>query len=483
MNIKISVYSLSILLLAALAVSADDAKVSRLGLSPQSGETVLRIDVSGPFQFVHETAEAKDGKPFRLVIDIFPAIHDLSQKDFFDLPKTMISSIRTSQYSVKPEKVVRIVCDLDQTAMYRVEKKGSSVYLYLPDKKSGSFTSWSSPLKITRPAKAPVTVADVSTQKKDKPVKKVVKKKVVKKVKTATSPSAGTPEKAKVTLAKHYQAKSSDFIDHDKFLSTQSKPKKAQPVVSVAGADSEPAKKATAPKKVVVKKSGQPKPLVKSKSTVTTVAAPPKEKVAKKAIVKVDLPKPEPKSDQPVQEYTMLKKTAPASKKTKVETAKTSSVVKKPAAKSNEVATTKVKETEESKRKQKPTSRFRRKPTFPTKLKGTIVAEFPTRIVMKYRPGTGRDPFKNLLTDAKGNNSPIQKKIPDVETAKLVGILESSDGKKRALLEDHDGYGYILKSGDKVKKGYVGKIYSDKAYFKLFEYGWSRTVALYMSLN
>jgi len=102
---------------------------------------------------------------------------------------------------------------------------------------------------------------------------------------------------------------------------------------------------------------------------------------------------------------------------------------------------------------------------------------------MKYRPGTGRDPFKNLLTDAKGNNSPIQKKIPDVETAKLVGILESSDGKKRALLEDHDGYGYILKSGDKVKKGYVGKIYSDKAYFKLFEYGWSRTVALYMSLN
>jgi len=278
MNIKISVYSLSILLLAALAVSADDAKVSRLGLSPQSGETVLRIDVSGPFQFVHETAEAKDGKPFRLVIDIFPAIHDLSQKDFFDLPKTMISSIRTSQYSVKPEKVVRIVCDLDQTAMYRVEKKGSSVYLYLPDKKSGSFTSWSSPLKITRPAKAPVTVADVSTQKKDKPVKKVVKKKVVKKVKTATSPSAGTPEKAKVTLAKHYQAKSSDFI---------------------------------------VKKSGQPKPLVKSKSTVTTVAAPPKEKVAKKAIVKVDLPKPEPKSDQPVQEYTMLKKTAPASKKKK----------------------------------------------------------------------------------------------------------------------------------------------------------------------
>ena len=179
----------------------------------------------------------------------------------------------------------------------------------------------------------------------------------------------------------------------------------------------------------------------------------------------------------------MVKKTAQGNKETKKETAKAAPVVKKSETKPKEVASTEVKKTEEGKDKLKPTSRFRRKPTFPAKLKGTIVAEFPTRIVMKYRPGTGRDPFKNLLTDTKGTNSPIQKKIPDVETAKLVGILESADGQKRALLEDHDGYGYILKSGDKIKKGYVGKIYSDKAYFKLFEYGWSRTVALYMSLN
>lgn len=524
MNIKIQkkkkvlVYSLSLLLLMALAVSADDAKVSRLNLSPQANEMVLKIDVSGPFQFVHETAEAKNGKPFRVVVDIFPAIHDLGQKDFVDLPKTMLSSIRTSQYSTNPENIVRVVCDLDQTVMYRIEKKGSSIYLYLPDKNSGNFASWSNPVK------APVTVAKVLNNTKEEPAKKVVKKKVVRKVKT-TPPPAKNTEKELAVVNKRYQTKSSDFIDHDKFLSTQNSPQKTpqvavrqdaveqapvkqdavakdvvRKVVAVASTQSAPVqktkieKKATVAKSKVVKneltakkkvvhKTVTTKPVVKSKSTVTTAVAPAKQKTVKKEMVKVAPPKSEPKSGQPVQEFTMVKKPVSAKKATKKESTKAAPVVKKSETKPIEVASTEVRKTEKSKDKQKPTSRFRRKPSFPTKLKGTIVAEFPTRIVMKYRPGTGRDPFKNLLTDTKGNNSPIQKKIPDVETAKLVGILESADGKKRALLEDHDGYGYILKSGDKIKKGYVGKIYSDKAYFKLFEYGWSRTVALYMSIN
>ncbi len=473
---KILVYSLSLLLLTVLAVSADDARVSTLNLSPQSGETVLRIDVSGPFQFAHETAEAKDGKPFRVVVDIFPAIHELSQKDFIDLPKTLLSSIRTSQYSTDPEKVVRVVCDLDETVMYRVEKKGSAVYLYLSDKKSGNFASWSSPVK------APVTVAKISNDIKEEPVKKVVKKKVVKKVATSPPP-AKTLTKKTVTLAKHYETKSSDTIDRDKFFSTQKSSQKVlavsnQQTVAVPTPKSKPVKK-----NAVVKKVQVVKPVVKSTPTVATAVTPAKEEVAKKEVVKVDPPKAEPKSSQPVQEYTMVKKTAPVKEENKENATKAAPVVKKSEAKPIKVASTEVKKTEKSKDDQKPTSRFRRKPTFPNKLKGTIVAEFPTRIVMKYRPGTGRDPFDNLLTVTKGNDNPIQKKIPDVETAKLVGILESTDGNKRALLEDHDGYGYILKSGDKIKKGYVGKIYSDKAYFKLFEYGWSRTVALYMSIN
>ncbi len=492
--IKILIYSFSILLLSALSalsVLADDAKVSRLNLSPKAGETVLKIDVSGPFRYIHETAEAKDGKPFRVVVDIFPAIHDLNQKDFVQLPKTMLSSIRTSQYSIDPKKVVRVVCDLDKTVMYRIEKKGSSIYLYLPDKKSGNFASWSWPVNKSVPAKAPVTVAKVADDSKEEPTKKVVRKKVVRKAKTTTPPPAKTPIKETAALAKHYQAKSSNSIDHYKFLSTQKTSPNTSPVADKQIATKKAVVQKVAPKKVVAVTPAKPAPVKKMVKKATTekktIVAKPKvvkkTTISKKEVVKVDPPKTEPKSSKPVQEFTMVKKTAPVKKATKKETTKSAPVVKKSAPASKEIAAAKVNLTESVKNEKKPTSRFRRKPTFPTKLKGTIVAEFPTRIVMKYRPGTGRDPFENLLADTKGSNSPIQKKIPDVETAKLVGILESTDGKKRALLEDHDGYGYILKSGDKIKKGYVGKIYSDKAYFKLFEYGWSRTVALYMSRN
>ena len=74
--------------------------------------------------------------------------------------------------------------------------------------------------------------------------------------------------------------------------------------------------------------------------------------------------------------------------------------------------------------------------------------------------------------------SPVEKRVPNVEGLKLVGIIESAGGENRALFEDKDSYGYILKAGDKVQKGYVLRVDSDRVYFQIFEYGWSRTVAL-----
>jgi hypothetical protein len=38
----------------------------------------------------------------------------------------------------------------------------------------------------------------------------------------------------------------------------------------------------------------------------------------------------------------------------------------------------------------------------------------------------------------------------------------------------------MLQSGDKVQKGYVLRVESDRVYFQIFEYGWSRTVALHL---
>jgi hypothetical protein len=112
------------------------------------------------------------------------------------------------------------------------------------------------------------------------------------------------------------------------------------------------------------------------------------------------------------------------------------------------------------------------------KIKGTMVAEFPRRLVLKYKGRSRRDPFETLINAAKTSNDPIEKRSPNIEGLRLVGILEAASGPNQALFEDNDGYGYILKSGDKVRNGYVLRVEGDRVYFQIFEYGWSRTVAL-----
>ena len=98
-----------------------------------------------------------------------------------------------------------------------------------------------------------------------------------------------------------------------------------------------------------------------------------------------------------------------------------------------------------------------------------MVAQFPTRLVVKYRSRINRDPFKPLIIETIDHDGPIVSKVPNVEGLKLVGIIESDGGSNRALLEDKIGISYILKTGDKVKYGYVLRVENDKVYFQIFE--------------
>ncbi len=107
-----------------------------------------------------------------------------------------------------------------------------------------------------------------------------------------------------------------------------------------------------------------------------------------------------------------------------------------------------------------------------------MVAEFPKRLVIKYKAKNYRDPFETLIDETKTYNQLIERKVPNVEGLKLVGIIVSGGSDNRALFEDTEGYGYILKTGDKVRKGYVLRVEDKRVYFQIFEYGWSRTVAL-----
>lgn len=86
-----------------------------------------------------------------------------------------------------------------------------------------------------------------------------------------------------------------------------------------------------------------------------------------------------------------------------------------------------------------------------------------------------RDPFVPLSQEIDFEFGEIP--LPTVENLKLVGTLEDYGGHK-ALLEDNRGYGYLLKSGDKVKNGFVVNVFKNKIFFQIEEYGWSRVISL-----
>jgi len=124
------------------------------------------------------------------------------------------------------------------------------------------------------------------------------------------------------------------------------------------------------------------------------------------------------------------------------------------------------------------TARFRRHPLSAAKIKGTMIAQFPQRLVIKYQANGMRDPFQTLIDETRTFNSPTNQGIPNVDGLHLVGVIIARKGGNRALLQDKNGYSYMLGSGDKVRNGYVVRIESDRVYFQIFEYGWSRTIAL-----
>lgn len=425
---------LSVLLLASVAYASD---VKNVELSYDNGATVASIYVDGPIRFTHETVDAKNGKPFRVVVDVLAAEHKLSAKKFTSLPNCPITSIRTSQYSVTPEKVVRFVFDLKKEYAYQIDSKHNVVEIRWVDKSTSPFAKWSADAPaMTQPK--PTT--PIASKPADKPVEVATINKKIESDRQASLQTSSAKPKAEVqgpTMPKE-----------------EAKPTVKTPTVAKAQ-----------PKPASVK--AQPKPSVEKKPMTAKVE--PKPAVKKPTVAKTE-PKVTPKvSEKPVTVAAKPKAEQPTKAKAKPQPS-----VKKP---SKKAEPTPAKVEPKSDNNAKSTSRFRRNPTGPTKIKGTLVAEFPKRLVIKYNSHGRRDPFETLINETKSDNNPIERRVPNVEGLRLVGIIESTGGNS-ALFEDTDNYGYILKAGDKVQKGYVLRVETDRVYFQIFEYGWSRTVAL-----
>jgi hypothetical protein len=509
----------AVMLLASGQVLA--SQVTDVALHYQDGSTVAHIDIKGPVRFTHQTEEPKDGKPFRVIVDVLSATHNLPAKDFLSLPECPIQKIRTSQYSVKPERVVRLVFDMEETTFYRVDSDDNSITLFFPDKQLRKFADWSSNTyaaiskvaQETAPetpdqSEAVASVAQATKSKKSvvelnqaidedrlfslagepasapttsKPAKKepaptVDEQKPVARTKPQTERAPAAPETQQVPVVIVDAPYGPEF---DKNLL---KPPVSEPAVNVSGAAKDQAdkpptvrKSETATEKSVAAPIKQEPSVEKKLVIAPTVATAPPKLEAEPAIDKPIAAADQPTPALAVADNQERPKLAKKSTQKKATTAPDKAAVQKKAGEPQDSA---VIEDKKDSDKKPSTSRFRRSPTRPTKIKGTLVAEFPKRLAIKYKAGSYRDPFETLINEAKIYNNPIEKRIPNVEGLELVGVLESETGANSALFEDKNGYGYILKEGDKVRNGYVLRVEHDRVYFQIFEYGWSRTVAL-----
>ena len=501
-NITIAIFILSLL----TGVSVFGANVENVSFSYQPGYTVSKIDVKGTIRFTHQTEIAKDGKPFRIIIDILSAEHKLGAKNFNSFPSCAVSQIRSSQYSVKPEKIVRLVYDMKSETMYQIVAEGNQIVIKFPDKKSAKFASWSSRVYLdikknskstasktvasknyeksskktaadAKPTASTTTVASLnqaiesdrqeSLQSKRNPTKSSQAKGKMTADQKTSVPSKGKAVASDQKSTKSYASK--ELLGPD-FESSLLKAPKNENKIEIANTK-EPAKNSKSVPSMDSQKSS-----TAAKSTDTkTVASTESKESGKATASKTVASKNSKKSGKASTSKTVVSKN---SKKSGKATA-SKTVASTKSKKSGKASTSKTVASTKSKKSGKATaSRFRRTGSRNNKIKGTMVAEFPKRLVIKYKARSRRDPFETLVNEAKVTNSIVNKTRPNVEGLTLVGIIESEDGKNQALFEDKSGFGYILKAGDKVQKGYVLRVRSDRVYFQIFEYGWSRTMAL-----
>jgi hypothetical protein len=130
-------------------------RINDISLEKEGNFTKLTIYADKPFEFVHSTVDTEDGKPYRVIVDCQDAIYNLPQHNFVkSLPPGTIKAIRTSQFQAEPEKIVRIVLDLNKPVIYKVvkrgeDKKGAISILTAQDT---SFPFWTAGENVKTPA-------------------------------------------------------------------------------------------------------------------------------------------------------------------------------------------------------------------------------------------------------------------------------------------------------------------------------------------
>ncbi len=93
-----------------------------------------------------------------------------------------------------------------------------------------------------------------------------------------------------------------------------------------------------------------------------------------------------------------------------------------------------------------------------------------------YKAFNHRDPFQSLIA---GEFEEKEFELVDIYSVRLVGIL-SGGMEKFAMLEDNNGFGYILRAGDPVRHGSVVSVGDRSLVARVTMYGQTSSVTLRM---
>ena len=482
---------------ALMVSSAQAAQLNNITVGRSQDFTVVTLYGDAPVSVSHQAIEAKGGKPNRIVVDLTGVEHALPRNNFDELPEGSIARIRTSQFAVSPEPVVRVVLDLATAAAYKLETQENNVRIMvsLPSDPpmanvwsaknvpviaqfvpaSPAVEAGESGPSAAEPTFAPsATLAQVNDETPSSvPMEPMAAAPVMP---SATPPNAAPEAEPKATEQAKEPAKATNVgsataatkigdvppaspdapgvpLPMPKLQGAQvidyNFPRPGTMAEADAPAQTGPAEPAPAPKKAAVKQAVSepagteapaPEPLVAQ-------AEPPAESGDEASVQSATEPRLEPKRaitrDQAGPE---------------------------PGAPVMPVAPERTDEYSESLDGSAPLASLTTLPP----MESDVSAVVPSRSKIVYHTNGRRDPFLPLLQIGAAYNAAA---LPDVGNLRLVGLLHDVE-ESWGLFEDANGFGYILRKGDPVRNGRLNKLTQSRAYFQLNEFGWSRSVEL-----
>jgi hypothetical protein len=525
---KLSFAVAGIFLFAIFTTTASPARgscrIKNISLKKEGKFTEVSVYADKHFEFSHFTEEAKGGKPYRVVIDCRDAIFDLPRNNYrAELPPGSITAIRTSQYQVDPERIVRVVLDLKGPLVYKVtnpetENEASIAILTTQDP---DFSMWvavlekgEEKLSLKEAEAKAIQAATASPQdlKSDqsktslKKVKKPVEPKASKGDKVETLQKGKTYSRAVcyadtgevLTSAENKEKLSSQAKSGTEVMTIKESSKKQDQSPQSAG-NTGKAAISTGKDKTILPEEQKPALSSKSKSemegtkTKVSIDKTQKEKFSvsteftSQSVTKTKAQKEKTPSTTVSGSEKNISKELSSREQTSPSTAAWGPLPLEQSSPTQGVETRKAEVKKEvpgdiagpiekgigailgpEPAAAKETRSMVDSSTLIQNLPEAELGLTPQRKVVHYNPETKRDIFVPLTKREEMNFGETPQ--PLFENLRLVGILKDEEG-NRALLEDEMGFGYILMSGDEIKNGYVVAVEDNRAVFHVEEYG------------